>query len=378
MMKAIVQHLMTLVAGIVITLLIAPQLGSAGENYVPPAQIAPVVSLQDQERLFAQVYDTVAPSVVAINLAVRPAGELLYTPISSGSGFILNTQGHIVTNSHVIQLTEEMTQGINTEDGLESRVEIRMYDGTIAAAEIVGADADSDIAVLRVNVDAQRLRPIGFADSTLLRVGQVVLALGNPFSNDWTMTTGIVSALNRSLVGLDGFSIGGVIQTDAAINPGNSGGPLVNLQGQVIGVNSQINTASGSNSGVGFAIPSNLVNKVAQSIIQNGAVAYSFIGIQSRPVDLNLIETFGLPNNLRGVAVWRVFENSPAAQAGLRSLTDTGVDVITSINGRPVADFDELIGYLAINTNPGDSVIISVFRDGTIVDIQLTLTNRPE
>jgi S1-C subfamily serine protease len=196
-MKSFVKHVLTLITGVVITLLALPYLGSAGEHYVPPAQIAPVISLVEQERLYAQVYDTVAPSVVAINLSVRPVGEQLYTTISSGSGFVLDTQGHIVTNAHVIRLTDEMGASLQTDEELESRVEVRMYDGTIAAAEIIGTDEDSDLAVLRVNVEPQRLRPIGFADSTLLRVGQVVLALGNPFSNDWTMTTGIVSALNR-------------------------------------------------------------------------------------------------------------------------------------------------------------------------------------
>lgn len=377
-MKSLIKHSLTLVAGIVLTLLALPYFASAGDEYAPPAQLVPAPSLVEQERLYSQLYENVAPSVVAINYSLRLEDQQLFTPLGSGSGFVIDTQGHIVTNSHVIQLAPDIAEALELTGEEESRIEVRMYDGTIVAAEIIGIDDDSDLAVLRVNVDLQRLRPIAFADSNSLRVGQVVLALGNPFSNDWTMTSGIISALNRSIVGLDGFSIGGVIQTDAAINPGNSGGPLVNLQGQLIGVNSQINTESGSNSGIGFAIPSNLVSKVAQALILNGEVAYSFIGIQSRPVDLNLIEAFSLPNNLRGVAVLRVFEDAPAAEAGLRGLSDNSVDVITAINGRPVADFDELIGYLAMNTSPGDTVTLSVYRDGNIFDVQVTLTNRPE
>ncbi|MEL6527670.1 MAG: trypsin-like peptidase domain-containing protein, partial [Chloroflexota bacterium] len=230
---------------------------------------------------------------------------------------------------------------------------------------------------IKVDLEPDLLFPTTFADSDSLRVGETVLAIGNPFSNDWTMTTGIISALNRSIQGLDGFSIGGVIQTDAAINPGNSGGPLLNLDGEVIGVNSQINSESGVSSGIGFAVPSNLAQRVAQTLIAEGTVEYSFIGIQSLPVDLDLMNAFELPNNLRGVAVLAIFEGMPAADAGVQGLSNTGVDIITAIDDTPVADFDELIGYLAINTVPGDTVTLTIYRGDEFVEIPVTLTERP-
>ncbi|MEO1165779.1 MAG: PDZ domain-containing protein, partial [Chloroflexota bacterium] len=162
-----------------------------------------------------------------------------------------------------------------------------------------------------------------------------------------------------------------------AINPGNSGGPLLNLDGEVIGVNSQINSESGVSSGIGFAVPSNLAQRVALTLIAEGTVEYSFIGIQSLPVDLDLMNAFELPNNLRGVAVLAIFEGMPAADAGVQGLSNTGVDIITAIDDTPVADFDELIGYLAINTVPGDTVTLTIYRDDEFVEIPVTLTERP-
>ena len=223
--------------------------------------------------------------------------------------------------------------------------------------------------------------PVTFANSDTLEVGQMVLAIGNPFRQDWTLTSGIISALNRTIPGLDVFSIGGVIQTDAAINPGNSGGPLLNVRGEVIGVNSQILTggrADPANSGVGFAIPSNLVMRVIPELIEKGRVDYSYLGINSEPeITLDLIEAYNLPNNIRGVIVSRVRSDGPAADSGLRSATADSVDVITAIDGVPVTGFNALIQYLSINTRPGDTVTLTVLRDGRYIDIPVTLGARP-
>lgn len=379
-LKSLLQHSITLVFGFVLAINImpyfAPDSAFAGDNYTPLAQQNSL--LAEQERIFAQVYDIVAPSVVSITLGIQIGEDVLFTPVGSGSGFVYDNNGHIVTNAHVLGVQEDIADKLELDGSEERRIEVALYDGTIAEAEIVGVDLDSDLAVLRVDVPSDRLHIAILGDSSQLGVGQTVLAIGNPFSNDWTLTAGIVSALNRSIVGLEGFSIGGVIQSDTAINPGNSGGPLLNTNAQVIGVNSQINTESGSNTGIGFAIPSNLVSKVVQSLISTGQVEYSFIGIVSRPVDLDLMEAFNLPDNLRGVAVLNLFSNdAPAAVAGLRPLTGDGVDVITAINAQPIADFDELIAYLALHTNPNDSVILTVYRDGEILDIPVTLTYRP-
>jgi S1-C subfamily serine protease len=367
-----------IVAGFTLALLLVPRLtGSVVEaiDSAAPPQIVGSTLLEEQERVYTEIYNTVAPSVVSISISARRSANGLFSPISSGSGFVIDTAGHIVTNYHVVSTTDQADEVLG-ENG-EIRVEVSMFDGTLATAEVVGTDPDSDLAVIRVNISPERLRPVTIGNSDALSVGQLVFAIGNPFSNDWTLTTGIVSALNRSIVGLNSFSIGGVIQTDAAINPGNSGGPLVNMRGEVIGVNSQIESETRSNSGIGFAVPSNLVAKVASNLIARGRIEYSYIGIQSRPIDLNMIEAFNLPNNIRGVAIQQVLPNTPAARAGLQGFGSSTIDILTAINGRPVTDFDEMIGYLAINTNPGDTITVTVYRNGQVLQLPVTLTNRP-
>jgi 2-alkenal reductase len=316
---------------------------------------------------FTQLYQQVSPSVVAIRVTITGRnGRTIGS--STGSGFVIDSEGHIVTNNHVV------------DDA--SFIEVEFYDGTLAEGQIVGLDPDSDLAVIEVDVPGDRLFPIAFGDSNTLLVGQPVVAIGSPFGQDWTLTTGIVSGLNRMLDGLTAYSIGGVIQTDAAINPGNSGGPLLNLSGQLIGVNSQIATESGSSSGVGFAIPSNLVWRVAQELIQNGTVDYSYIGISGTDVTLPIIRALNLPENTRGIVVSEVVFGGPAAQAGLRnsaiSNTTRRTDVITAINGIQIKGMDELVSYLAGQTLPGQTVTLSVLRDGTqAISLPVVLMSRP-
>jgi len=316
----------------------------------------------ETDAIFSEIYERVSPSVVSITTAAN-VGENDFFNEGTGSGFVIDKQGHIVTNFHVV-------------DGAD-RIEVYMFDGTIVSGEIIGLDPDSDLAVIRVSVEENRLIPVPLGDSDALRVGQTVLALGNPFQNDWTLTSGIVSALNRTIFGLNNYSIGGVIQTDAAINPGNSGGPLLNLRGEVIGVNSQIESNTRQSSGVGFAVPSNLVKRVSQELILEGRVNYSYIGINSRPIDLDLIEEYNLPNNIRGVAVRQVIPGSPASQGGLQTIGTNTIDVITHIDGVALRDFAELVAYLAINTTPGDTVNLTVFRAGQEVAVPVTLADRP-
>ena len=355
-----------IVIGFILALVFAPQF--VGEvalaiDDVTPPQISHSDVLTEQERVFGEIYERVSPSVVSITISIQRDAAAPFEPVSGGSGFVVDTLGHIVTNYHVV--------------GGGRRIEVMMYDGTIALAEVVGEDPHSDLAVIRVlDVPADRLHPVAFGNSDELQVGETVLALGNPFQNDWTLTTGIVSALNRRIFGLNRNSIGGVIQTDAAINPGNSGGPLINLHGEVIGVNSQINSETRSNSGVGFAVPSNLVRKVATSLIETGAMQYSFIGFSNIDISYDLITEFNLPNNIRGVAVADVRPNTPAQRAGMQSATANSIDVITAINGLPVRDFDELIGYLAIYTDPGDTVTLTVYRSGQVLELPVTLVAR--
>lgn len=306
---------------------------------------------------FTQIYNSVSPSVVAIRVYAQSRGQLL--PVGTGSGFVVDSEGHIATNYHVVESA--------------SRVEVDFFDGTLTWAEVVGLDPDSDLAVLQVNVPPETLNPVSFGNSDLLQVGETVLAIGSPFGENWTLTSGIVSGLNRTIAGLSEFSIGGVIQTDAAINPGNSGGPLLNLQGQVIGVNAQIATATGANTGVGYAIPGNLARQVIESLITRGDVDYSYIGISGQDLTLPVIEELNLPNDTRGVWVREVVRGGPADRAGLREF-----DIITGINGTPLKSMNELITFLARETVPGDTVQLSILRQAEDrAEVTLTLTGRP-
>lgn len=339
---------------------------------------APVVSTDNTETIFTQIYNQVSPSVVAISVTQdvsqqTPFGQQNGVQHGLGSGFIIDSAGYIVTNDHVVN-------GANS-------IEVAFVDGTLARARVVGMDPDSDIAVLQVeNVAPELLHSITFGNSDNLVIGESVLAIGSPFGERWTLTSGIVSGLDRVISALTDFSIGGVIQTDASINPGNSGGPLLNLEGQVVGVNAQILSDSGSNSGVGFAIPANLVERVAQQLIDKGYVEYSYLGISGGDLNLDAIEQLGLPNDTRGVLVGDVASGGPAARAGLLAETTAGegsaqkltsADVITAINGHPLLGMADLIAYLASETQPGDKVALTIVRGGEQMNIDVTLTPRP-
>lgn len=316
--------------------------------------------------LFTSVYNDASPSVVAISVLTQQAG-------GSGSGFVIDTDGHIVTNAHVVDEAEEII--------------VNFLDGTITRAELIGVDRASDIAVIKVNLPAEQLDPIPLANSDDLVIGQTVLAIGSPFGQRWTLTSGIVSALDRTIQGLTEFSVGGVIQTDASINPGNSGGPLINLNGEVVGVNSQIISESRSSSGVGFAIPANLTQRVAQTLIEKGEMTYSYIGISGGDVTLSIMELLDLPNNFRGVVVSTIVDEGPAANSDLQEIAETRTsdgelvdiraDIITAIDGNPVNGMNDLITYLARNTRPDQTVTLTVLRNGADeIQIPLTLGSR--
>lgn len=316
--------------------------------------------------VFTTVYNEASPSVVAISVVGQQSS-------GSGSGFVIDTNGHIVTNAHVVDGAQEII--------------VNFLDGTITRAQLVGIDLASDIAVVRVNLPAQQLKPIPFANSDDLVIGQTVLAIGSPFGQRWTLTSGIVSALDRTIQGLTQFSVGGVIQTDTSINPGNSGGPLINLNGEVVGVNSQIISESRSNSGIGFAIPANLTQRVAQNLIGTGRMNYSYIGISGGDVTLNIMELLNLSNNFRGVVITDIIDNGPAANSNLQEITEmrtnqgafAGIraDIITAIDGFRVNSMNDLITYLARNTQPNQTITLTVVRDGTQqLQIPLTLGSR--
>jgi len=354
-------------------------LGSAAINTSAAPVAAPALQqttarapVTESERYFADIYNRVSPSVISINVV----GSSDQTGVfgASGTGFVIDQQGHIVTNNHVVEGAD--------------LIEVNFLDGTIVEGTVVGLDPDSDIAVLRVDLPADKLIPVPFGDSDALFIGETTLAIGSPFGQRWTLTTGIISALGRTIQGLNQFSVGAVIQTDAAINPGNSGGPLLNLNGEVIGVNSQIASESRASAGVGFAVPSNLVKKVANELIATGRVNYSFLGISSgSEMSLTLINALNLPNNLQGVIVNDVSQDGPAGQAGLlppgndRILSGervpTSADIITAIDGQPITGMSALVSYLASKTTPGQTVSLSVWRAGQQIVIPVTLGARP-
>lgn len=334
--------------------------------------------------IYAQVNQAVVNVTVfsrshnAIPDGMRPPNldpnELL--PASSGSGFVWDMEGHIVTNNHVVEGADE--------------VQVTFSDGTAAIAEVVGSDPDSDLAVLRIDPTGYTLLPVAQGRLEDVYVGMRVAAIGNPFGLEGTLTSGIVSAIGRSIPARGNFSIPDSIQTDAAINPGNSGGPLLNEQGEVIGVNAQIRSEERANSGVGFAIPINIVQRVVPALIANGAYEHSYMGVSGGTLSPICAEDLGVPPELRGAVVNQVLPGSPAARAGLRGgngdsgtrylsicPTQRGGDIIVAINDEPVTKFDDVLAFLQRATSPGDTITLTVWRNGEILTVNLTLAPRP-
>ena len=359
MRRLIRYFVMPALAGIVIVIL--------AFGVLPIPGIQAIAEVSHPNDIFAEIYRDASPSVVAISVVTKAGG-------GNGSGFVIDREGHIVTNAHVVDEADEIA--------------VEFFEGGIYRAQLVGLDLASDIAVIKMDAPASQLNPIRFANSDELVVGQTVLAIGSPFRQSWTLTSGIISALDRTIQSLTQFQIGGVIQTDASINPGNSGGPLINLDGAVIGVNAQIISGSRSSSGVGFAIPSNLTRRVAEALIEDGEMKYSYIGISGEDVGLSVIETLGLPNDFSGVVVGEVLDEGPATATDLHEIAEMRtrgdgellgmrVDIITAIDGQSIKGMDDLITYLARHTRPGQDVTLTVHRDGgQVVEIPITLGSR--
>jgi 2-alkenal reductase len=328
----------------------------------------------NQETLLTNLYARIHPSVVFITVYGQQEG--LETALGQGSGFVYDDQGHIVTNAHVVHGSDQ--------------VEVTFYNDVIRIAEVIGEDLNADLAIVRVDLP-EGIGPLPLADMNNLAVGQTVIAVGNPFGLEGTLTQGVISALGRAIPALTGFSIPQAIQTDAAINPGNSGGPLLNLRGEVIGVNAQIQTGGQTsvNSGVGFAIPVSIVQRVVPDLIQNGRHAWTWMGIRSSQGGLDpfIVEAMNLPVD-RGVYIASVESGGPADQAGLRGSTGTDVvngrqvevggDVITAVDGQPINTFEDLLVYLALNTEPGQPITLTIVRDGQNLEVPVSLEERPE
>lgn len=350
----------------------------------PQATLAPLPGgqtdlISQQDRMVA-IYDQASQGVVAIKTSQSDG-----IPIGLGSGWVYNADGYIVTNYHVVEGADKF--------------EVDFPSGDKAFGIIVGTDLDSDLAVIKVDLPAAILHPLTLGDSDQLKVGQIVVAIGNPFGLNGTMTTGIISALGRTLQsnrespGGSGafFSAGDIIQTDAALNPGNSGGPLLNLNGEVIGVNRAIRTTGATttgdpvNSGIGFAISINIVKRVVPHLIQYGKYDYPYLGISSMDdMPLQFLQELGL-KEYTGAYVTNVVPGGPAEQAGLRAGTQAtsvqylkaGGDLIIAIDGHPIKHFDDLLRYLINNKSPGDTVVLTVLRGDQKVDLTVTLGKRP-
>ena len=357
---------------------------TASPTAAPQTTLAPLpggqTDLVSQQDRMVVIYGQVSPGVVTIQTSQSDG-----TPVGLGSGWVYSADGYIVTNQHVVEGAD--------------KVEVDFPSGDKAFGNVVGTDLDSDLAVIKVDVPAAVLHPLTLGDSDQLKVGQIVVAIGNPFGLNGTMTTGIVSALGRALQsnrqapGGSGsyFSAGDIIQTDAALNPGNSGGPLLNLNGEVVGVNRAIRTTSTTtsgdptNSGIGFAISINIVKRVVPYLIQDGKYDYPYLGITSiDDLPLQYLQELAL-TQYTGAYVTSVTPGSPANQAGVRAGTqatsiqglEAGGDLIIAIDGHTVLHFDDLLKYLFNNKSPGETVVLTVLRGDQQVDLTLTLGRRP-
>jgi len=379
----------SLVFSVVIGLLLsngAVSLGRAGEeNNAPPAREeqaaipTPTVgeplageepfapTQQISADTFNGLYQQLHPGVVNIQVLVESLGE------GAGSGFVYDDQGYIVTNNHVIAGA--------------SRVIVTFYDGFETEAQVIGTDEYSDLAVIQVDELPEGTHPLPLGDSTQVQPGEWVVAIGNPFGLGGSMSVGIVSAVGRSISsGVAAFDIPEAIQTDAAINPGNSGGPLLNMQGEVIGVNAQIATSGvAANAGVGFAIPARAVAQVVPSLIRDGSYVWPWLGVRGNSIDLFTAQANQLERQ-QGAYIHYIEPDGPAAQAGLQGSTETrlvqglevpvGGDVIIAVDGRPIRDFTDLLAEIAYK-QPNDTVEFTILRNGEERTVTATLAPRP-
>ena len=340
------------------------QLGSAQQE---------IDSLKDEIRIL-DIGDT-SPDIGVIQIynQTRNSVVLIETDIGTGSGWIYDTQGHIITNNHVVE-------------GATS-IQVTFQIGIVLDAELVGRDPYSDMAVIKVEADPNILHPLKVGVSSNLLVGETAIAIGNPFGLANTMTVGIISATGRQMSTVNNYAIVDVIQTDAAINPGNSGGPLLNLNGEVIGMNTAIISRTSDFSGIGFAIPSDTITREVQSLIDIGNYSHPWLGISGYNLSPDLAEAMGLGRNTRGTLVVSAIKGGPAEQAGLHNSTytvtingityDVGGDIIIGVNGMTLDSFYELQVYLTRNTKPGDTITMDIIQNGDVKEIDFTLGIRP-
>ncbi len=322
----------------------------------------------------AKVYREALPGVVTIRSIFGSAGA------AEGSGFVLGTDGEIVTNAHVVT-DESSGQRVPAEE-----VFVEFPNRNVVPADIVGFDPFADVALLKVNPDGLDLHPLQLGDDATIQVGEPVAAIGSPFGEQSSLSVGVVSAANRSVKSLTEFQIEGAIQTDASINPGNSGGPLLDADARVLGINQQIETNSGANDGVGFAVPVSAIKRSVAQLKEDGTAEYAYIGVSSQAIYPQLAEKLGLDTTFGGLLA-EVVPGGPAEKAGLRGGTGTlkfqageyttGGDVILQVEGHDVIEPDDLARFIAAR-KPGEKVTLTVLHDGKKEDVEVTLGKRPD
>ena len=332
--------------------------------------------LKAKEFQLNTIYSTSLPSIVHIKVRQTVPGFFQNQErTGQGSGFIWDTEGNIVTNYHVVANA--------------SIVDVEFADGSQYSASVIGLDPNSDLAIIKVNPKGKILTPLNLGDSTNVKVGNHTIVIGSPFGQEFSMSTGIVSAIKRTVPSQNAmFSIPNVIQTDAAINPGNSGGPLLDIEGNVIGINSQIISRSGGNQGIGFAIPINSVKKIIPTLIKGERFEYPYIGITGMDLNTNLKKALEIDSEIKGVMIVDVVKGSPADLGGLLGYTGTvsdndnsypsGGDILTAINTIPIKSMSDLLTLLFSDYSPGDSVTFTILRDSSSFDLDITLISRPQ
>lgn len=341
---------------------------------VPTATLLPdsvYAEMDARDQVLINLYDRVSPSVVHIISRQQNINLFFgrYSSEGTGSGFFIDTEGHILTNYHVIANASE--------------VDVILANGDSVPASLVGADRENDLTVLRIDIAPEMIVPLEYGSSSEIRVGQTVVAIGNPFGLDRTLTTGIVSALGRRLQTQQGALVGQAIQTDAAINPGNSGGPLLDMRGRVIGINTAINSPTGASVGIGFAVPVDVIKRVVPELIANGRYAHPDIGLQV--AELGTEVTPGSDSVSRGLLIVDVESGGPADQAGLQAAqvsarrgryVFSGGDIIVAINGQPMYSRDDMLIYLEDHFRPDDVITVTIVRNRQTQDVSLTLSAR--
>ena len=334
-----------------------------------PNVVGEITPISSKKLSLIEIFEKSEPGVVRVNVQ---RDEIVEGINGVGSGFVFDKKGHIITNAHVI------------DDA--NKVIVTFLDGRSYNAKIIGIDEFTDIAVIKVNADLSLLRPLLVGDSSNLKVGEIIAAIGNPFGLSGSMTSGIVSQLGRLLPSGAGYSIPDIIQTDAAINPGNSGGPLLNMRGEVVGINTAIQSNTGEFTGVGFAVPSKTIAKIVPSLIENGEYKHPWIGISGRDIDPDVAGVLNLKDAV-GFLVVTVVKDSPAAKAGLigseKTITVDGIqyaiggDIILSVDGIEVRQIDDILIHLQRAKSIGDEMILEVLRDGRTTNVTVTLQERP-